>query len=131
MGFEFVKGIVLPLIESFEIPIEDKLRTFTEHVAFQTAIALPNKKGRILITGGGAYNDFLIERIHYYLPEMEIVMRQRRIGVVVVVPATTGRHQRQPADVAAGVSGLVRPLAEGMADRIDRPGDLVQQEDPG
>lgn len=74
LGFEFVKETILPLIESFKIPIEDKLCTFAEHVAFQTAQALPNKKGRILITGGGAYNDFLIERIHYYLPEMEIVI---------------------------------------------------------
>jgi anhydro-N-acetylmuramic acid kinase len=79
LGFEFVKGIILPLIESFEIPTEDKLCTFTEHASFQTAQALPNKKGRILITGGGAYNDFLIERIHHYLPEMEIVIPSVKI----------------------------------------------------
>ncbi|WP_281298343.1 anhydro-N-acetylmuramic acid kinase [Flavobacterium limnophilum] len=79
LGFEFVKQVILPLIESFEIPIENKLCTFTEHVAFQTALALPNKKGRILITGGGAYNDFLIERIDYYLPEIEIVIPSAKI----------------------------------------------------
>lgn len=79
LGFEFVKGVILPLIESFEIPIEDKLCTFTEHVAFQTALALPNKKGRILITGGGAYNDFLLQRIQYHLPEMEIAIPSAKI----------------------------------------------------
>ena len=79
LGFEFVKGIVLPMIESFKIPIEDKLRTFTEHMALQTALALPNKKGRILITGGGAYNDFIIERIQFYLPEMEIIIPSAKI----------------------------------------------------
>ena len=79
LGFEFVKGTVLPLIEKYEIPIEDKLHTFTEHIAFQTALALPNKKGRILITGGGAYNDFIIERIQYYLTEMEIVIPSAKI----------------------------------------------------
>jgi anhydro-N-acetylmuramic acid kinase len=67
------------MIESFNIPIEDKLRTFTEHVALQTAFALPNKKGRILITGGGAYNDFIIERIQSYLPEMEIIIPSAKI----------------------------------------------------
>jgi anhydro-N-acetylmuramic acid kinase len=79
LGFEFVKEIVLPLIESHKILIEDKLRTFTEHVALQTALALPNKKGRILISGGGAYNDFIIERIQSYLPEMEIVIPSTKI----------------------------------------------------
>ena len=79
LGFEFVKAVILPLIESFDIPIEDKLCTFTEHVAFQIAQALPNKKGSILITGGGTYNDFLIERICHYLPKMEIAIPSDKI----------------------------------------------------
>ena len=79
LGFEFVKEIVLPIIESYKISIEDKLRTFTEHVALQTALALPNKKGRVLITGGGAYNDFIINRIQSYLPEMEIIIPSAKI----------------------------------------------------
>ena len=79
LGFEFVKEIVLPLIEKYEIPVEDKLRTFTEHIAFQTELALPNKSGRIFITGGGAYNDFIIERIHSYLPKMEIIIPSAKI----------------------------------------------------
>ena len=79
LGFELVKEIVLPIIESYKISIEDKLRTFTEHVALQTALALPNKKGRVLITGGGAYNDFIIDRIQSYLPEMEIIIPSVKI----------------------------------------------------
>jgi anhydro-N-acetylmuramic acid kinase len=79
LGFEFVKETVLPLIESFEIAIEDKLCTFTEHVALQIALALPNKKGSLYVTGGGAYNDFLIERIQSYLPEMKIIIPSAKI----------------------------------------------------
>ena len=79
LGFEFVKGIILPLIESFEISMENKLRTFTEHVALQTALALPNKNGRMLATGGGAYNDFLVERIQSHLPEMKIIIPSPKI----------------------------------------------------
>ena len=79
LGFEFVKTIILPLIENFEISVQDKLRTFTEHVALQTALALPNKKGQILITGGGAYNDFLIERIQLHFPELKIVIPSAKI----------------------------------------------------
>jgi len=74
LGFEFVKEIVLPLIEKYAIPTPDKLHTFTEHVAQQIAFALPEKNGRLLITGGGAYNEFLIERVQHHLPEMQIVI---------------------------------------------------------
>ena len=74
LGFEFVKETILPLIETYTISTEDKLRTFTEHIAQQIALALPNKKGKLLVTGGGAYNDFLIERTHYFLPEIEIII---------------------------------------------------------
>lgn len=79
LGFEFVKETILPIIESFEIDITDKMRTFTEHVALQIAQALPNKNGRLLITGGGAYNDFLIERIQFHLPSIQIIIPDNKI----------------------------------------------------
>jgi anhydro-N-acetylmuramic acid kinase len=74
LGFEFVKETVLPLIEKHAISIEDKMHTFTEHIALQTSLALPNKTGKILITGGGAYNDFLIERMQFHLPKIQIII---------------------------------------------------------
>jgi anhydro-N-acetylmuramic acid kinase len=74
LGIEFVKEIVLPLIEDHSISIEDKMHTFTEHIAVQTAFILSNKKGELLITGGGAYNDFLIERMQFHLPNIEIII---------------------------------------------------------
>lgn len=70
LGFEFVKTIVLPMIEKHSISLEDKLRTFVEHIAIQTALAVPKKSGRLLATGGGAYNDFLLERMAFHLPQM-------------------------------------------------------------
>jgi anhydro-N-acetylmuramic acid kinase len=74
LGFEFVKEIVLPLIEKHSISIEDKMNTFTEHIALQTSLALPKKEGKILITGGGAYNDFLIERMQFHLPKIQTII---------------------------------------------------------
>jgi anhydro-N-acetylmuramic acid kinase len=79
LGYEFVKETVLPIIESYQITVTDKLRTFSEHVALQIASALPNKEGNLLMTGGGAYNDYLIERIQSYLPEMQIIIPEKKI----------------------------------------------------
>ncbi|KAB1155498.1 anhydro-N-acetylmuramic acid kinase [Flavobacterium luteum] len=85
LGFEFVKEIVLPLIEKYGISTEDKMRTFTEHIAQQIALALDSfesrkdKNGKLLITGGGAYNAFLIERTQYYLPKIAIVIPDSKL----------------------------------------------------
>jgi anhydro-N-acetylmuramic acid kinase len=35
-------------------------------------LALTKKQGKMLVTGGGAYNDFLIERMQFHLPKIEI-----------------------------------------------------------
>lgn len=74
LGFEYVKTVVLPLLESYPIALEDKLHTFTEHIAFQTGKALPNPQGKMLVTGGGAYNRYLMERMEQYLPELELIV---------------------------------------------------------
>src|SRR5438876_7948080 len=49
--------------------------------------------------------------------------------VVRVVPRLAHREQCQPGDVAAPVVRAERPAAEAMADRVDRPGDVVRQAD--
>lgn len=79
LGYEFVKDIVLPLSENYSINVADKMRTFTEHIAIQIGNALPRKEGKLLITGGGAYNDFLIERTQFYLPKIKIIIPNTKI----------------------------------------------------
>ena len=80
LGFEFVKEIVLPLMENYAISTADKMRTFSEHIAQQIGLALDDfmvmarRPKKMLVTGGGAYNDFILERIGYYLWNMEIII---------------------------------------------------------
>ena len=74
LGFEFIKETVLPIIESYTISTEDKMRTFTEHIAFQIGKILQSKSGKLLVSGGGVYNDFLIDRMKAHLPTIEIII---------------------------------------------------------
>lgn len=74
LGFEFVKETVLPILESYTISTEDKMQTFTEHIAFQIGKILQSKSGKLLVSGGGVYNDFLIERMKAHLPTIEIII---------------------------------------------------------
>jgi anhydro-N-acetylmuramic acid kinase len=75
LGLEFVKKEIFPLIEKYEITIEDKLSTFTEHIAGQLANALGEAGSKsMLITGGGVYNEFLINKLKIALPSINITI---------------------------------------------------------
>ena len=67
LGYEFIVETILPIIEKFNIEVHDILRTFVEHIAIQIAKKTEAEFHQtILITGGGAFNKFLIERIKFY-----------------------------------------------------------------
>lgn len=72
LGIEFVNEIILPLISKYKISEIDLLRTFVEHVAFQISRSISRGNTSLLVTGGGAYNDFLIERMQNYLPNVYV-----------------------------------------------------------
>ena len=75
LGFEYVKEVLLPLIEKYDASVEDKLHTFTIHVAKQVANVinvLP--PGKLLVTGGGAYNVFLLNCMQELMPDTTIVV---------------------------------------------------------
>ncbi len=64
IGREWIEEHVFAVLGEFSLNSEDKLRTFTEHAAIQiTRVAKENNLKRILVSGGGAYNKFLLERI--------------------------------------------------------------------
>ena len=63
LGIEWIENHVFPLLEKSTLSTHDQLCTFVEHVAFQLNIAFPKESNTILVTGGGAWNKFLIERM--------------------------------------------------------------------
>lgn len=80
LGKEFWIGEFLPVVEQSELNVHDTLCTITEHIAIQIGAALSKREqGDMLVTGGGAHNGFLMERIaahthhHVVVPEKKIV----------------------------------------------------------
>jgi anhydro-N-acetylmuramic acid kinase len=63
----------LPILEANAATVPDKLATVTEHIAQMIGIALKKSSGRVLVTGGGAFNAFLIERIKQHCKAEVIV----------------------------------------------------------
>ena len=63
LGIEWVDAKIFPLINKyFDYPIEDLLNTLSNHIANQISNNL-NDFDKVLVTGGGAYNDYLIDII--------------------------------------------------------------------
>ena len=62
LGREFFEENQKNLLK--DLSIEDMLATFVEHIALQIALGVSHlTKGKILVTGGGARNKFLMERL--------------------------------------------------------------------
>lgn len=74
LGREFFEKNQRNIIDNSGLDIKDVMATATEHIAYQIASATSHlEKSKILITGGGAKNNYLIERIRT-LSRHEIVI---------------------------------------------------------
>lgn len=72
LGREWVESDIIPLIDTYKLPLEDILATFCEHIAVQIGSNI--KAGRVLLTGGGALNTFLVERMSARAPQCAYVV---------------------------------------------------------
>ncbi len=98
LGREWVEQVFMPVLNNFEIPEKDKLRTVYEHVALQITNVI-SEQGKMLVTGGVAFNSFLIERIKSYtnaeiiIPSNEIVnFKEALIFAFLGVLKITGQN---------------------------------------
>ena len=72
LGREFFETFQRPLLETCDTA--NALTTFTEHIAMQIAqTAEPLPKGKMLITGGGAHNTYLVERIQHHTKHQVVI----------------------------------------------------------
>jgi anhydro-N-acetylmuramic acid kinase len=71
LGREDMERDFIPLLENCRLSSKDKLSTLVDHFAFQIASTIQtfqsNTKPSVLLTGGGAYNQYFIERLDYFL----------------------------------------------------------------
>lgn len=81
LGREWVIKNIFPLTNRYDSnPLNDLIATYTEHAALRIADAAKySSEQKMLASGGGVYNDFLLERIRFHcaasiiLPESTII----------------------------------------------------------
>ena len=79
---DFGTDIVYPIINDSGCKTKDALRTYVEHIVEQIKIAITNLVNnkahythrKLLVTGGGAFNTFLIHRLTEDLKQMQIAV---------------------------------------------------------
>ena len=77
LGREWMEEIFFPVLNRYKISDSDKMRTLYEHIAMQIA-KVNLADGKLFITGGGAFNTFLIERIKHH-STLEVVIPESKI----------------------------------------------------
>ncbi len=95
LGTEHVMTHWIALCNSYKDSIEDKLATVVEHIALQVAISLEkhsvkSSSGKMMITGGGALNIFLTERIaahsciETFIPDIFTIQYKEALAMAMI-----------------------------------------------
>jgi anhydro-N-acetylmuramic acid kinase len=117
--------IVYPMIMNTGVSTNDALRTYTEHIAVQIknelnddAQQLTEGRKKILVTGGGSFNSFLIERLTALLAGLNIdviVPAEKTVQYKeAVIMALIGvLRWREEANVLPSVTGASRESVGG------------------
>jgi Predicted molecular chaperone distantly related to HSP70-fold metalloproteases len=116
LGREFFEQVQKPLIEASQNKIEDLLCTFTEHIAQQIANTTENiEQTKMLITGGGAYNQYLLERIKHHTKHNVVVPQKNIIDYKeALIFAFLGLLKLENrTNVLASVTGAPRDSSSG------------------
>lgn len=80
LGFEWVEKNFFTLLEQKGYTNEDLLATCVEHFAFQISKAMSRPNSKLLITGGGAFNNYLIQRIKFHSDsDTEIIIPNKKV----------------------------------------------------
>jgi anhydro-N-acetylmuramic acid kinase len=83
LGYEWFLSDVLPIFEASSASVIDQLTTAVEHETQQIGEVFTNQiseRGEILVTGGGAFNDYFIERLKFYSPEhLQIIVPENQL----------------------------------------------------
>ena len=122
---DFGTDEVFPLVEKGGLSTADALRTYTEHIAVQIKNSISSYAGltvaapqKLLVTGGGAFNTFLIQRLQAHLQELqiEVVVPHEKIVAYkeALVMALIGvLRWRQEYNVLSSVTGAARDSIGG------------------
>lgn len=123
-GYEWFSSSIIPIIEASDTKIEDLLCTSVHHICNQIKINIlqhkkPQDKQKLLITGGGALNTFLIEVLQNKMKNtsVEIVVPEKQIiefKEALIFAFMGVLRLRNEVNVLSSVTGALRDSCGGV-----------------
>lgn len=122
---DFGTDTVYPIIADENIGTENALRTYVEHIAIQVKAAIQHgtdgngeTQRSMLVTGGGAFNDFLIGQLENQLRDLnvQIVIPDNKLVMfkeAMIMGFIGVLRWRQEYNVLSSVTGAVRDTIGG------------------
>jgi len=68
LGREWFEHTMKPLLENEVLSVPDRLASFVAHCADQISLAVPELCRKVLVTGGGTWNDYLLKELNNRIP---------------------------------------------------------------
>ncbi len=115
LGKEWVELEIEPIIRQLSISNNDLLRTLIEHISEQIANDLKDIERKLLFTGGGVFNKFLMERIklktstEIIIPEKQLIDFKEALIFAFMGLLRT----REEVNVLASVTGAKKNHSSG------------------
>lgn len=122
LGTEWLVSEFYPIINKIE-SLENKLRTLIEHTAIEIIKVLnTNDISSIYVTGGGAKNSFLIERIRFFFKGEVIVPSEEIIDFkeAIIFAFLGARYLRNETTTVKSVTGASSEVSSGAFHRAMR-----------
>lgn len=116
LGTEWLESEFNPVISKIE-KLEDKLRTLVEFTTIEIIRVLNNEKiNSVYITGGGAKNTFLIERIKFFFKGEVIVPSEEIIDYkeAIIFAFLGARYLRNETTTVKSVTGAKIEVCSGI-----------------
>lgn len=116
LGREWIEKEILPILPLYNISPEDAACTYCEHIAVQVAACLRNDPQRkMLITGGGAFNTYLVQRIAAHTDVELVIPDPKTVNYKeALVFAFLGfRRMQGKPNCLASVTGASRDISGG------------------
>ena len=115
LGTEWLESEFYPIINKIE-SLENKLRTLIEHTAIEIIKVLnTNNISSVYITGGGAKNSFLVERIRFFFKGEVIVPSEEIIDFkeAIIFAFLGARYLRNETTTVKSVTGASIEVSSG------------------
>jgi anhydro-N-acetylmuramic acid kinase len=124
---DFGTDTVYPIIINSASSVADALRTYVEHIVIQIQLSIARwqsinnfqtRNGQLLVTGGGAFNDFMIERLREQLKELhiEVIVPDEKLiqyKEALIMAFMGVLRWRQEYNVLSSVTGAARDSIGG------------------